>query len=473
MIPLLITAAQPPEEARLQKPWADLGIYVASGGRLRNRETQAMRQEFAQAETRLAHERVLAKQVGILVDWREMQRPLPPAEQNAAIDYVELTRILAQRPLGKKTAEIIARAGQPTQEPSDLAVIEKTVAERKDVLDLVRRATDKPACVFQRDWSLGPDVTFPEYVQMRQAMRLLKADSLRLARSGHEIEAVREASRGFRLAAHAASERTLISQLVGMAIETITLSSMDEILEQCGPNMDIANRVRQAITERPAHYDLRAALCTETLMPAVICTRLGQAQTFERLAYMTQSYDEDESGGPARSQNPPPGRKPFPGEAQMIRQLFDAQCARHLAQIRHLVKLAEEPPLQRLSKLKQEAHRTPSNDPIGQLMPAFDADFSKFAVSMLRTQAKEQVLLAATGLLTYRASHPAFPPLLQKAFARPPYDPFTGAPLRYRVEANGFVVYSVGEHGTFDGGKPGMKRLSKEAYFRYTTGNGR
>jgi hypothetical protein len=235
-----------------------------------------------------------------------------------------------------------------------------------------------------------------------------------------------------------------------MAIETITLSSMDEILEQCGPNMDIANRVRQAITERPAHYDLRAALCTETLMPAVICTRLGQAQTFERLAYMTQSYDEDESGGPARSQNPPPGRKPFPGEAQMIRQLFDAQCARHLAQIRHLVKLAEEPPLQRLSKLKQEAHRTPSNDPIGQLMPAFDADFSKFAVSMLRTQAKEQVLLAATGLLTYRASHPAFPPLLQKAFARPPYDPFTGAPLRYRVEANGFVVYSVGEHGTFE-----------------------
>src|SRR5579862_3632058 len=115
---------------------------------------------------------------------------------------------------------------------------------------------------------------------------------------------------------------------------------------------------------------------------------------------------------------------------------------------------------------KQEAHRTPSNDLVGGLVAAFEAPIPDFALRILRVQAKEQVLLAAAGLLSYRAAHPTFPPVLREAFARPPYDPFTGVSVRYRVESHGFVVYSAGENGTFDGGKPGMKRVSKEAYFR-------
>jgi hypothetical protein len=46
-------------------------------------------------------------------------------------------------------------------------------------------------------------------------------------------------------------------------------------------------------------------------------------------------------------------------------------------------------------------------------------------------------------------------------------DPFTGKPLKYRRELRGFVVYSTGPSGTFDGGKQGVKPKSNEAYFRF------
>ena len=475
LVPLLITPSWAQEEPKLQKFWTDLGIYIGSGGRQRSRETQTLRHELAQAGTRLAQERGLARQAGILVTWQEMQRPLPPVEQNAAIDYVELTRLLTQRPLDKKTEDILARIHLLKMEPSDLAVVTKTVADRKEVLDLLRRATDKPACVFQRDWSRGADVTFPEYVQMRRAMRLLKAECFLLARSGHKVEAVREASRGFRLAAHASSERMLISQLVGIAIESITLAGLQEILEQCGPNPDIANHIHQALAERSPQYDLRTGLCAEAGVFAVQCSRLGQSQTFEQLEFMTQSYGEEKGTGQADvlHSRPPTSRKPYPGETQMIHELFDAVSARYLARTRHLVRLAEEAPRKRLIIFKQEAHQPPSKDLVGELASAFNLNIPDLAVTMLRIQAKEQVLSAAASLLAYRAAHPSFPPDLQKAFARPPHDPFTGAPVRYRVEANGFVVYSVGEKGTFDGGKPGMKRIAKESYFRCASGNDR
>ena len=46
-------------------------------------------------------------------------------------------------------------------------------------------------------------------------------------------------------------------------------------------------------------------------------------------------------------------------------------------------------------------------------------------------------------------------------------DPFTNRSLLYKREGTGFVVYSAGPTGRFDGGKPGVKVPGQESLFRY------
>ena len=49
-----------------------------------------------------------------------------------------------------------------------------------------------------------------------------------------------------------------------------------------------------------------------------------------------------------------------------------------------------------------------------------------------------------------------------------PIDPFADQPLRYRVDENAYVVYSVGEDGVDDAGK-GDENLKPDVVFRVKT----
>lgn len=82
-------------------------------------------------------------------------------------------------------------------------------------------------------------------------------------------------------------------------------------------------------------------------------------------------------------------------------------------------------------------------------------------------EARGAVLRAAAALLAYRASHATFPERLDQALpdARP--DPFTGRPLPYRQEGDGFVVFSGGPDRNYAGGRPGEPKPTDQALFRY------
>ena len=81
----------------------------------------------------------------------------------------------------------------------------------------------------------------------------------------------------------------------------------------------------------------------------------------------------------------------------------------------------------------------------------------------LRLKAREATTLAAAALLTEKAKRGSYPGGLPPEFA----DPFTDRPLVYRREGGGFVVYSAGPTGHFDGGRPGQKVPGRESLFRY------
>lgn len=57
-------------------------------------------------------------------------------------------------------------------------------------------------------------------------------------------------------------------------------------------------------------------------------------------------------------------------------------------------------------------------------------------------------------LLRYKQSHGAFPPTLGALDLKGLDDPFLGHPLHYRVEPEGFILYSVGTDQKDNGGVP-------------------
>lgn len=94
-------------------------------------------------------------------------------------------------------------------------------------------------------------------------------------------------------------------------------------------------------------------------------------------------------------------------------------------------------------------------------------------VSTVRKQALMQDIadttIATAKITVKKGGRGAIPAQLTDAMKPDPVpdDPFDGKPLRYRIDDKGFVIYSVGQDGKFDGGKPGKVKGRYDVLFRY------
>lgn len=93
--------------------------------------------------------------------------------------------------------------------------------------------------------------------------------------------------------------------------------------------------------------------------------------------------------------------------------------------------------------------------------------YSQALTKQTQGEAQKAVVSSAAAIMAYRQKHGAFPAELSQAMASIPTDPFDGQTLRYRQEGNGFVVYSVGPTGKFDGGAANKRPNSNESVFRF------
>lgn len=420
-----------------------------------------------QAETRrfiaagpanLARQEASARSEGIPLTAAQLQRPLPPPSQNAAPLYVKLTKLLHDKPLGlPKYAEGMDAFHAYT--PQQVASVRKTLAARQDVMALVHQAADRPQCVFVRDWSQGGKVNFPEYMPLREAARLLKTESYLLARDGHSQEAIANQTRGFRVAEHAASDHTLLAYLVGNADESITLSGMQSILALAGPNAALDADVRQEVDAKRPRLSLRAAMAGETAFDCGVFPQMHSAEGQGVEAALSAAGFPTEISRSVKASGP---------DQRHLHSLIDAWQADFLGRMRPLVvACGQPPPLRRAGfvsvneKLKRDGEGADGMLYVFSsiLMPVF----SDIDQNDTRTRAREAVTLAAAALLTGKAETGAYPATLPSGFP----DPCTDKPLLYRREGGGFVVYSAGPTGRFDGGRPGAKVPGQESLFRY------
>jgi hypothetical protein len=445
----------------------DTHEFLRKFGKLSKRQVEELTAQIEQGPRDLAAQRAAARREGIPLKPSELQAPLPPTDRNAAPVYRQLAELLQEKPLDVGTDAIRGSLGVHVAHPAEAVDrVQKLLTERQDVMALIHEAVTKPACVFQRDWSRGTLMEFHEFAPIREAARLLKAESYFLAREGRYQEAIEKQTLGFRVAQHTAVEPFLIAQLVGLACESIAFSGLENTLCMAGPDAGVAEAARQAVAAHRLAPRLSRALKGELVLFSATLGAMRNGSYYAALEEMRKDAAESPAAPGLIEEDV---RKMTPRQRQVRSQWLDALEARFIGEMRALIARCDQPYptfkpfIQRL----QDRERQPSWNPLVQQSQMMSSVYAQANGRFAQSRAREEVLLAGAAALAYKAQHGMFPDRLEAALPQPPTDPLTGKPLHYRREPEGFVVYSVGEDGSFDGGKPGDRRNNRQAYFRY------
>ena len=423
----------------------------------------ALRHQIKAGPADLARARAELARDGLSLDPAALQRPLPPDDLNAAPLYTKLFRLLRDRPLNLPMyAQPLA--GDHTYTPEQIAVVQKIYDSRPDVWALLHQATDRPQCVWTRDWSKGFATLFPEFQQMREAARLISTETFLLAASGKYVEAVRNQARGLRVAEHAASDPILISYLVGNACEAITLNGMRGLLDQAGPDAAVAEAVHKALEPVRPRLSLRYALTGEIAVPTVAFGQMREGLKkggLPGMAALLVNLNVVNSNDPVLKHL----ASGTPADRRLAQDWLDESQAIILTRMRSLIAASDLTPAARRQAFAQDANQAASPPSVRTLLSDIALPtFTKVEGNETRRVTQEEVTLAGAAILAARAKMGAFPESLPAPFP----DPYTSRPLLYRREgADGFVVYSAGPEGRYDGGKPGDKAPSGEVGFRY------
>jgi hypothetical protein len=332
------------------------------------------------------------------------------------------------------------------------------LANRRDVLALIHQAAARPACVFERKWSLGPAELFPEYSRMRMAARWLMGESGLLVHDGKPVEAARNMALGYRIARQAASDPTVIAELVAVAIDSITNRGLENILYRAGDRPGVAEAVRQAVEKDWRSHSQAHALGGEMVIDGV-SLELIRRGNMKGLNTLLHNGPWTNAGPPARAGS---------AERRQLDAYVDASGAMLVRTLRRLITAADQPYPTAAATFRRVAHdiqisRAPGHELLSVLLPVYTALPARRASD----GARADVVRCAAALLAYRRAHGGFPPTLAAAITPLPADPFDRKPLRYRREGAGFTVWSVGETLKFDGRAADRKQYAREEVFQY------
>lgn len=385
------------------------------------------------AEVRAAR----AEAAGVL---QSVLPPVLPADDDAAPLYRQAFGLLeAEKDLGdeKSPLEPATVANVGTEEVAAI------LARHAATLDLLRRATAKPGCRFDRDWSrISYGTTLPEISSLRQAARLLTLAARRAAADGDVATAIADVIRVHRLAGHVAAEPILISGLVEIAIDTMALETLAQILP--------------AATAKDA-----AALADPALTDFVRSSPSLQRHLLGEEAFGLGAFADLAEGKVGLDDL---SMRPCPAGISFLYRCFfvPAELAAYQAAMRRFQELAQRAaePGKRYPEISRAAEAVEQETAAGRggyfaslLVPALSRVFETQAKSQARHRATE-VLLAATRARLEAAAPPESAESLVPAWLLAmPADPFRAeGPLTVKTGADGWLVYSVGPDGEDDGG---------------------
>jgi hypothetical protein len=417
----------------------------------------------AHSQSPLTWEKARAEQIaaarreGIPVTLGDLIGKPVPSDTNAATYLAQIELMDKASPVTSAEADALDNLGSITVTPDQIAAARKAFEAHLDRYRLIRLVA---GCAAYRETpgtlAVG-GVTVPDEflktARFRDCGRWLSYKALLLTAEGKPLEGVKEAKLVFETAHLASAKGPLIAYLVGKGIEAIGFKTLRVILERSVGDVDTAVAVENAITSQPTTHlsmimrgEVASCLSNSASMRKELSSHPGGS-------FDGQSMKDPEFLAAVRGYHYP--KDPKLAAARM----FDMNDAHYIAWMRRIIRVADLPYPQALARIRSvlaEAKRV-EHHPDYELAAIAIGSMEQLPAVVARQAAIAEVTRSFAAVLVWKAKHGNLPNTLAEAMSIPAIDPYDLKPLRYRVEGSSFVIYSVGETGKFDGGKPDVR----------------
>jgi len=365
---------------------------------------------------------------------------LPENVENAA--YTIMDAFSYYKPWDKdesKPLPVVGRAELPPRtEPlaeEMKALITQYIADNNEALELLHTGAAIEHSRYPVDLSAGFESQLHHLSEMRNFVRLLKLEAILHAENGDDKLAVRSAISSFGIARSLAKEPSIVSQLSRSGCQSLAATTTEYII----------NRVE---------------LADEQLVELIECV-----QNAERISDMSHAFAGERCMGLSffkapESMNPDsidgiPVRPIL--ELYKAVGLADSDAIIYLDIMSEYIKSKQLPLHQRQEADKAIDNKIKSTSPVHILLHQMVPALSRISTIELRTIAYFRTARSALAVQRYRLAAGKLPDALTDivpAYLNAvPKDPFDGNELRYKKLKVGFIVYSINEELSDDGGK--------------------
>ena len=381
--------------------------------------------------------------------------PVVPDSQNAASLYRQAFAALDADAALKSDESPLTKA--TTIDVVNPAVTD-LLARHAATLDLIRRAADRDTCRFQRDWTRPSiDMLLPELQSLRAVARLLVLETRREAAEGNAADALHDVARIGQIGRHSASEPILISNLVGLAIDTMALETFAKVLPTLRTS-DLAaldsSDIRDLVTTPPAmasHYYGEEAYGLSSFA-GMADSRFGVMNALEMFANQPQ--------------------RPFLSRILPLTLLYrvfflesDLTGYRSIMHKYQQLAAGSEPypeVKKKTDAMEKELWDRSPGMMSSLIVPALGGVFRAQAQDVARQRAASALVAATRQRLETGTTPTTFEELSTKLVPPASRDPFTAdQPLVMKQTDGSLLVYSVGPDGEDDGGPvaPGADKV--------------
>ena len=374
-----------------------------------------------------------AKRLEMPLELGDLDLPVVPPEKNAAVVYREIEKLLS----GKfKEQQAIVNAGTRFYASAqERAFAEGALSELRPVLELTKELESRPLCNFERDWSKPLSLRLPEPSSMRSFAIDLCLQADLQDKKGDWRGALRTLELASRVAVDCGSDPILLGMYVRIGAHLAVDREYERLLIRHDRDRQFIDAAEAAIRSNSAPPDILNYLRGEVV--------------FQRLGLLSSTSSQDLTGGRG---------KPDEFEKGLFRMKFvkDVLDQKYIQAWRVGWALfprdtSDWDGYRKALKTMAETvdkDRSVENRVNRIIFAAYWFGMDSFGTM----QARDRMLLTSIAILRDRLRTGRPSASLPASLGTTALDPFDGKPLRYRVQGNGFIIYSIARDRTDDGG---------------------
>jgi len=323
--------------------------------------------------------------------------------------------------------------------------IAEYIADNNEALELLHAGAEIENCRYSIDLTPGFAATLPNLSEIRNAVRLLGLEAILHAENGDGRSATRSAISAFGIARSLAREPVTISQLARAGCQSSAISAVEQLINRTELSDEQLLELLECVRESERISDLSCAFVGERCMGI----------SFFRVP---ESAGPDVIGGSGPL---------FRSVLALYKAvgLADADAVIYLDLMDGYLKAAQLPLYERLEAVNAVDAKLQSTSKVHVMLHSIMPALSRIATIETRAIARLRASGVALAIQRYRLAGGALPgklaDLVPTYLQTVPKDPFDGDDLRYRKLDTGFVVYSIGEDLSDDGGKEKLPRKTR------------